>query len=319
MQQLLNKKIIFVGGKGGVGKSTSASAIAMGFANVGKKTLLTSTDPAHNTGDIFQIKIDHYPTLILENLWGIEIDAEKETKTYIKQVKSNIQDIVKSTMLEEVHRQIDTAASTPGAEEAAIFDRMVSIILDEHEHFDVLVFDTAPTGHTIRLLSLPELLGVWITGMLDKRKSTTDRYSNLLNDGEPVEDDPIYEVLLKRKQRFSAVRSILLDEVKTGVIFVLNPERLPIIETEKAIKLLKQYDLKVQTLIVNKVLPVEADGQFLEQRRRMERMYLEEIESLFRLQSKIYIPLFANDITSIEDIKKVASYMQYTQSKQKKS
>ncbi|NDI33736.1 ArsA family ATPase [Chengkuizengella sediminis] len=308
MNQLLNKKIIFVGGKGGVGKSTSASAIAMGFAKAGKKTLLISTDPAHNTGDIFQIKINNTPTKILKNLSGIEVDSEQETKKYIKQVKMNIQEVVKVKMLEEVHRQIDTAASAPGAEEAALFDRIVSIILDEQDHYDLLIFDTAPTGHTIRLLSLPDLLEVWINGMLEKRKSTTDRYSKLLNDGEPIED-PIYEVLLKRKQRFSAVRSVLLDGTKTGIVFVLNPERLPIVETEKAILLLKQHDLQVQSLIVNKVLPEEADGQFLEQRRRIEKNYLSEIETRFSAQSKIYVPLFANDISSIDDIQKISSYI----------
>ncbi|NBI29350.1 ArsA family ATPase [Chengkuizengella marina] len=308
MNPLLNKKIIFVGGKGGVGKSTSASAIAVGLANARKRTLLISTDPAHNTSDIFQVNIDSTPTKIFENLWAIEINAEKETKKYIKQVKKNIQDVVKVTMLEEVHRQIDTAESAPGAEEAALFDRMVSIILEEQNQYDVLIFDTAPTGHTIRLLSLPELLGVWINGMLEKRKSTTDRYSKLLNDGEPVED-PIYEVLLKRKKRFSRVRDILLDETRTGLAFVLNPERLPIIETEKAIHLLKKYGLKVQSLIVNKILPEDVDGQFLQQRKRMEKKYLKEIETRFSTQSKIYVPLFANDISTINDIQKITSFV----------
>ena len=109
--------------------------------------------------------------------------------------------------------------------------------------FDKLVFDTAPTGHTIRLLTLPELMGVWIQGLLDKRRTTNENYSRLINDGEPVED-PIYDVLRIRQSRFSKAREVLLDKNQTGFIFVLNPERLPILETKKAIELLDKYDLR---------------------------------------------------------------------------
>ena len=179
----LSKKVIFVGGKGGVGKSTSAAALAYETAQSGHKTLLVSTDPAHNLGDIFNREIGGKTTKISENLYGLEIDPEKETNKYIQGVKENIKGIVQTNMMEEVHRQLDTAKASPGADEAALFDKLISIILEERENFDKLIFDTAPTGHTIRLLSLPELMGVWIEGLLQKRKKTNENYSQLLNDG----------------------------------------------------------------------------------------------------------------------------------------
>src|SRR5699024_6111672 len=141
---------------------------------------------------------------------------------------------------------------SPGADEAALFDKLITIVLEETAHYDKLIFDTAPTGHTIRLLSLPELMGIWIEGMLEKRKKTNENYSQLLNDGEAVED-PIYDVLKTRQERFSRARDILLDGSVTGFIFVVNPERLPILETKKAIELLDKYHLHVETIIVNKV------------------------------------------------------------------
>lgn len=302
-----NEKIIFIGGKGGVGKSTTAAALALKFSKKGNKTLLISTDPAHNLGDIFNQKIGGKTTQITETLFGVEIDPERETAQYIAGVKENIKGLVQSTMMEEVHRQLDTARASPGADEAALFDKLISIILEKSGEFDKLVFDTAPTGHTIRLLSLPELMGVWIEGLLEKRHKTKENYSRLLADGEPIED-PIYDVLKERQNRFSRVRKILLDQTITRFIFVLNPERLPILETKKAINLLKKYDLLVNTLVINKVLSEEVDGKFFRQRKEHEEQYVTRIEEVFMKQQLIYVPFFPHDITSKDQLESLSNH-----------
>ncbi|GAA0341741.1 TRC40/GET3/ArsA family transport-energizing ATPase [Bacillus carboniphilus] len=308
MNQLINKSIIFVGGKGGVGKSTSSAALALAFSKSGEKTLIVSTDPAHNLGDIFHQKVGNEQTKLSENLWGIEINPVQESKRYIDSVKENLKGLVKSEMVAEVHRQIDMASASPGADEAALFDRIVSIILEEKGKFDKIIFDTAPTGHTIRLLSLPELMGVWIDGLIERRKKINNNYSQLLNDGEPVED-PIYEVLQKRKDKFAAVREIILDGSMTGFTFVLIPERLPILETEKAIKQLDTYHLHIRTLIVNKVLPDYADGAFLAKRRNQEQDYLQQIDDTFKKQTLIKVPLFEEDVSDQEKLAVFASHL----------
>ncbi|MBM7552567.1 ArsA family ATPase [Thalassobacillus pellis] len=310
MQGLNNKKIIFVGGKGGVGKSTSSAALAMAFANAGYKTLIVSTDPAHNLGDIFHKQVKHEKTKLANDLYGIEVDPHKESKRYIQGVKENLQGLVHSRMVEEVHRQIDMASASPGADEAALFDRLISIILEEAASFDKIIFDTAPTGHTIRLLTLPELMSVWIDGMLEKRKKINDNYTQLLNDGEPV-DDPIYEILQKRKEKFTAVREIILDGEKTGFIFVLIPERLPILETKQAIKQLDSHDLHIETLIVNKVLPAHADGEFLAKRRKQELDYLTQIEDIFSQKQLVRVPLFEEDVSDLDKLQRFADHLQY--------
>src|SRR5699024_9298673 len=211
------KKILFIGGKGGVGKSTTSAAMALKLATAGKKTLLVSTDPAHNIGDIFNLKLTADKTKVMDNLYAIEIDPTEETKKYMATVKENMRGIVQPTMIEEVNRQLDTAGASPGADEAALFDKLISIMIEEREHFDHLIFDTAPTGHTIRLLSLPELMGVWIKGLLKKRHQTKENYARLLHDGEAI-DDPIYEVLHARQKRFRQVRNIMLDSEQTDFI-----------------------------------------------------------------------------------------------------
>ncbi|GHH98022.1 ArsA family ATPase [Neobacillus kokaensis] len=303
------KKIWFVGGKGGVGKSTSAAALALLLSEqLQQKTLLVSTDPAHNIGDIFHKPLKNKPLEVSPHLDAVEIDPAAECRNYIKTVKRNIRGVISAQMQAEVHRQIDAASSSPGAEEAALFDRIVSIILDEGERYDAIVFDTAPTGHTIRLLTLPEIMGVWINGMLERRKKTTDNYTQLLNDGDPI-DDPIYQVLQLRKQRFAAVRQILMDNQSTCFIFVLNAERLPILETSKAIKLLKQHGLEVNTLFINKVLGEEATGAFWQKRRKNEEEYLDWINREFPGQQKCQIPLFETDINSMTLLARFAAYL----------
>lgn len=304
----IKNKIIFLGGKGGVGKSTTSAALALRLAQAEKQTLLISTDPAHNIGHIFNQKIGGKKTKIMENLYSIEIDPAYETETYIQSVKDNVKGIVQSTMMEEVNRQLDTAKASPGAAEAALFDKLISIIIEESERFDHLVFDTAPTGHTIRLLSLPELMGVWIEGLLEKRKKTNENYSRLLHDGDPIED-PIFEVLQERQGRFRKAREIMLDNNQTSFVFVLNPEQLPIFETKEAINLLGKYDLHVKTLVVNRVLPVGDQGEFFKERKKLERHYLAKIEQEFKEQELIYVPFFPHDIITIEKLERFASYL----------
>lgn len=304
---ILTKKLIFVGGKGGVGKTTTSTALALHAASLHKKTLLISTDPAHNIGHVFGKRIGGKITKINRYLNALEIDPKKETADYIQQVKENVKEVVQPTMMEEVYRQLDTAQASPGADEAALFDKIISIVLEESDRYDHVIFDTAPTGHTIRLFTLPELLGVWIRGLLEKRHKTKETYSQLLHDGEPI-DDPIYDALVKRKERFEKAQQIMLDEKKTAFIFVVNPERLPIVETEEAIAMLKQYDLHVETIIVNRVLPEEDRGQFFQQRKKQEKKYLQSINETFSEQQIVRIPFFAHDISTVEQLEEFATY-----------
>ena len=171
MRALIDKRVLFFGGKGGVGKTTCASAIALTASQAGKRVLLVSTDPAHSTSDMFERPIGPEPVELLPNLHGLEIDGEFESKRYVATVKEQIRALFGHHILKEAGRQIDLAASMPGAEEMALFDRIGGLVRGEDDRFDLIVFDTAPTGHTLRLIRMPELLESWIRALSKSRQA----------------------------------------------------------------------------------------------------------------------------------------------------
>jgi arsenite-transporting ATPase len=306
MKRYLMKQILFFGGKGGVGKTTLSSAFALRAAKEGKRTLLVSTDPAHNLHDIFGQQMSGEPSKLLDNLWAMEIDPKYESRRYIDQVKANLSKAIGGRMLHEIERQVDFAQLSPGSDEAALFDRMVEIIGWAETDYDMIVFDTAPTGHTLRLLSLPELMGVWIDGMLQRRQKAMSMRETWLEDAAPNED-PIYEILTRRKLKFAKAREVLLNPKQTAFSFVLTPERLPILETAKAIPILEKYKIPVEILIVNRVLPDLADGEFLRKRKQQEKAYLTEIESQFHPRRILKIPMLDQDVCGLDSLRAIAA------------
>ena len=172
MKELLQRRILFVGGKGGVGKTTTAASLAMTAAEAGKKCLVVSTDPAHSLSDIFETKIGDKATNLKPNLSGLEIDPNREADRYIATVKSNMRDLVHPEMFSVVERQMNLARQAPGSLEAALLERMTNLVTETKAQYDILIFDTAPTGHTMQLLSLPEAMAAWTDGMLKRHKKS---------------------------------------------------------------------------------------------------------------------------------------------------
>lgn len=190
-----------------------------------------------------------------------------------------------------------------------MFDRMVEIILESVQKYDLVIFDTAPTGHTLRLLSLPELMGVWIDGMLQRRRKTNELKHAWMSDGDLPEEDPIYSILNERKVKFISARNVLLDKKKTAFMFVLIPEKLPIIETDKALKMLGKHKIPVGGIYVNRVLPEEVEGHFLIHRKKQETVYIEEINAKFAGNKISFIRMLEQDVQGVEAIKKVSNFI----------
>jgi len=300
-------KIIFFGGKGGVGKTTCSSAYAIRCASKGMKTLLVSTDPAHSISDVFEKKIGMNIIEIRKNLDGIEIDAEYESQQYINGIRGNLGKILSPIVIDEINKQLDAASVSPGSHESAMFDKMIEIINEESNRYDQIIFDTAPTGHTIRLLSLPELLGGWIETLIMKRRKAiaiSQMAKRKIKDEEAIMQDPIIKILNRRKNNMEKARHIMIDEKQLNFIFVLNAEKLPIEETKKAVNALEKYDIPVNELIVNRILPIDVEGDFMKEKKEQEKHYLKEIDEIFK-NKKIYkLPWCVKDVraSSIDDL-----------------
>jgi len=280
-------RYVFFGGKGGVGKTTASSSYAVKCARQGVRTLLVSTDPAHSTRDLFDQAFDDDPQSVAgyENLDVMEIDPEREVDNHLSEIKHSMGDQVSQSMVNEIDVQVEMAHRTPGAYEAALFDRFIAVMRDSDE-YDRVVFDTSPTGGTLRLLALPELLESWIDRLIHKRKKAIDLYEKAaIGNMEPrrvMDGDPIIDRLQTRKERFEFAGRALREDAT--FFLVLNPDELSIRETDRAIDKLVEAELRVGGLVVNRLTP-EPDpdeqgrgARFLRDRVETERERLAEIE-----------------------------------------
>lgn len=303
-------KILFFGGKGGVGKTSCSSAFAISKAEKQNRVLLVSTDPAHSTSDLFNMKIGSKIVELKKNLYGLEIDPEKESNAYIDEIKGNLSRIISPIILDEMNKQLDAARVSPGSHESALFDKMVQIINIESENYDYIIFDTAPTGHTVRLLSLPELLGGWMDTLLKKRRKSL-ALNQMVNriTGKEKEEDPIIKILRRRKDSLEKARKIMLDGDNMSFVFVMNPERLPIEETKKAVKLLNSYKIPVKYLVVNRILPENPIDEFWKKKKTLEKSYLDEIDKEFKVEHVYRIPMFPEDM-HVSSISLMSAYFE---------
>ncbi len=301
-------RLSFFGGKGGVGKTTCASAFALQLAESGQRVLVISTDPAHSLGDLWLQKLAAEPRSLLENLDALELDAEQALDRYMSEVRRNLRDLASPEVREAAVRQADLAASSPGAEEAALLDELVRLTLEERQRYDHLIFDTAPTGHTLQLLQLPEAMRSWTEGLLARRKESMDTSLAARGQQDPPEDRAA-SILARRRDRYASMRDCLLDQNRTRFIPVLNPDRLSLEETRRMVKTLGEVGVRVDTLIVNRVLPEEADGSFAARRRSNEAQHLEAITQTFPDLEQIRLPLETTDVSREQGLQPLAQQL----------
>ncbi len=312
-----DRPILFFGGKGGVGKTTMAAVAALDMAARGHRTLLVSTDPAHSTADVLQTDLGDGPRRVAEGCWAMEVDPEREADRYIEAVKERVASAAPPRLLGEVYRQIDIARVSPGAVESALFDRFTHILENEREDYDRLVFDTAPTGQTLRLLSLPELMTTWIGGLIKRRRKVgalAQMWKNVAGSEatSALENDPLLGALEERRDRFQRARRILTDPARTAFVFVVIPERLPIWETEKAVEALAKHAVPVGAIVVNQLLPGRDGGAtedpFLAARRERQAGYLARISESLGDWPVLRVDLQDSDPVGVDALRRIPVY-----------
>lgn len=276
--------------------------MALAASEMGKRVLLVSTDPAHSTSDIFERRIGPEPTEVRDTFFAMEIDAADESRRYVEGVKEQIRQLFGHSILQEANRQIDLASTMPGAEEVALFDRMGTLIRGEDERFDLIIFDTAPTGHTLRLIRMPELMEAWIRALSRSRRA-------MLGVEQDDKKDPIMLSLSDRLERLRELRARLVSGRTTGFVLVLIPERLPIEETARALTQLDDAGVRVGALVINRVLPDTSSDAFLTSRRDQERVYLDEIATRFDAYPRVQIPQLERDVYGLAALRRVSKFL----------
>jgi arsenite-transporting ATPase len=285
------EQFVFFGGKGGVGKTTVSCAYGHRCATDGVRTLVVSTDPAHSVSDVFDQQFADEPRSVdgVEGLDAMEIDPEDEMQRHLDEIRESLSEQVSAAMVSEINRQLEMSHGTPGAYESALFDAFVDVMREESDPYDRVVFDTAPTGSTLRLLGLPDFLGDWIDRLLYKRKQSIDLFEKAaIGDMEPrrlLEGDPVIERLQQRKEFFEFAGETMRTDAAFFLVF--NPDQLSVNETERAIEEFTDRDLSVRGLVANKLTPSPDDDEtgrgarYLREKVETERDRLRQVREGF--------------------------------------
>ena len=306
------RRYIMFGGKGGLGKTTLSATTAFWLAGQGKRVLLFSVDPQASLSDIFQRDIfGQGPVPIMRNLWAQEVDADRRIKDYQEEIRKKILDMYGFDRVpEEIDDYIAAASAEPAMEESAIFDAVVDIIVQGD--YDYYIYDLVPLGHALYYLSMAKVYDEWINKITRLREDMKqyDQVAATMRRETTTEEDQILKELQYIKARINASSQILTDRARTAFFFVVVPEEMIILDTQKAAALFAKFDVPISGYIVNRVLPPDLGrGQippFLRNRIAMQEKYLAEIKGAFGGEIRAYVPEMERDVTGLPMIERLA-------------
>lgn len=301
-------RLLFVLGKGGVGKTTLSAAISKKFAK-NMKTLVLSLDPAHNLGDVFEKKLSMKPKKIDENLYASEVDLDEAVKEYINNLQRTLKHAYRYLTVINIEKYFDVLKNYPGVEESALLETIRKIV--GKGEYDVIVFDTPPTGLTIRILILTEMTLVWLRKLIDIRKKILDRRRTIekiqgevcvVINGEkfdiPTSEDrdAVIKEMMQYQSEMNELVSKLRDKNVTKFIAVLNPEKLSYLETKRIVESLSSINLELDYLILNKYVDNEMSRKIMEVFSGLKIYTVPLLEKVSGLEALENVSRFIGDI-----------------------
>lgn len=316
-------RLLLFGGKGGVGKTTTSCATAVWLADAGLKVLLVSSDPAHSTSDSLDVPLGPEPVEVegVPGLYGLEMDPEAKLSNLLPKVGEAMNNMGGNSLgglgglgmmldpsakdeLDDVKSDIKTADMIlPGLDEALAFDELLKHM--ENPTWDVVVFDTAPTGHTLRFLSLPELIEAW-SGRLIRLMRVSGGLRSMLFGRK--ESEAMKEELERFRRRVLHVRRVLSDPATSSFTLVTIPERMGVNETLRAHESLVDYNLPIGGCLVNRITP-EFDHPFLQKRREQELGRIAELEASLQGVNVGQMELADTEIVGVEALRTVGNLL----------
>ncbi|MEL6624533.1 MAG: ArsA family ATPase [Bacteroidota bacterium] len=289
-------RIILFTGKGGVGKTTTAAATAYQSAKMGYKTLVISTDPAHSLSDALDVELKPEPTFIRENLWGQEFDVYYSMKKYWGNMRQLMRTIFKWQGMDNI--VAEELSVLPGMEEASAFLWIEKYYAEKA--YDVLIIDSAPTGETLTLLSLPQVTQSWLTKAFPGQKFAVKTIGGFFRATMDIPIDKGYEELEALFGKLEKVQQVMIDPDVTSIRLVANPERMVIQEAKRAYTYLQLYGYNVDAVIVNRVLPEGSGGELFANYLKSQKHHLVDIEESFDPLPIFQVPHQGQEVFGLE-------------------
>ncbi|MDO5722439.1 MAG: ArsA family ATPase [Actinomycetaceae bacterium] len=369
----LSTQVLFFSGKGGVGKTTLASATALAAAREGKRVLVVSTDPAHNLGHLWRRKVGQEPV----QLWagpsapdnaaegdgettrgagagatrghashaggrtsrgagggatrghasraggrtscetggevlGVELDADLLAARHLQAVSQTLRSFVSESMRSHLNDYLDLVRQSPGTHDSALAQTIAELCVNQRHSYDLVIFDTAPTGHTARLVQMPTMLSRYSQALMTRRKRA-NQFADIATalgqeERDRERDDRIIHILQGRQQLFADFHSLLVDPQKVAFVLVLTAERMPVLETIDFSTELRNSAVRVGAMVANRRTPT-SDVALLQERRKREDEYVAYLKNQVGDIPLVEVPQLVGEPTGVEALAEVGQWL----------
>lgn len=306
-------RLILFTGKGGVGKTSASLATAVGCAKAGKKTIVVSTDPAHNLSDALEVKVGSKSTYITNNLYAQEIDVQTEMKDNWDLVKGHLLPFLEEKGMKGIIAE--ELAILPGLEE-------VFSLLEIKEHIDnkkyeVIILDSAPTASALRLISFPEIMGWWVKNVLGIMNFNVNSpmmklLKPLANRFVPGSEESIVSAFTTVKDlylKMRALKKFLQDPNKASVRIVVNLEKMVIMEAQRSFTYYNLFGVSVDAIIVNKVLPDGLENGYFSKWKNSQAKYFIQVQEAFNPLPILTVKYFPQEMIGLKNIEEYAQVL----------